>query len=328
MCLFFTVPERAGIPDVSKSIYGKDFPLADASREGTFRRRLICRKDFGRTDAPAGEGLVHTAAQRERKVYRKMAKTMLEVRNLSVTYGKKKILDNLDFSVEEGQWLMIAGPNGAGKSTALSAIAGGTNYTGKVLFEGEDIRRMKPARLARCIGVLTQSHPVSYAFSVEEVAALGRYSYAPGFLSRNEGKKDAADAVDAALSLTGMADRRRQSVLTLSGGELQRTFLAQVFAQDPKLLLLDEPTNHLDLIYQKQIFGLILDWLKTPGRAVVSVIHDLSLARAYGTKALLMNLGRTAAYGTVGEALTPPILETVYGMDVYAWMREMLSQWK
>ena len=72
-------------------------------------------------------------------------------------------------------------------------------------------------------------------------------------------------------------------MLTLSGGELQRTFLAQVLAQDPKLLLLDEPTNHLDLIYQKQIFALIGSWLREPGRAVVSVVHDLSLARSFGT---------------------------------------------
>ena len=252
---------------------------------------------------------------------------MLEVKDLSVCYGSKKILDGLSFSVKEGQWLMIAGPNGAGKSTAINAIAGGVSYTGKILFEGEDIRRKKPAQLARCIGVLTQSHPVSYSFSVEEVVALGRYSHSTGFLSRRMEGKERADAVDAALNLTGMAERRRQSILTLSGGELQRTFLAQIFAQDPRLLLLDEPTNHLDLIYQKQVFGLIRDWLKTPGRAVISVIHDLSLARAYGTEILLMDHGTALANGTAGEVLTPARLQEVYQMDVYAWMKKMLSQW-
>ena len=252
---------------------------------------------------------------------------MLEVKDLSVCYGSKKILDGLSFSVKEGQWLMIAGPNGAGKSTAINAIAGGVSYTGKILFEGQDIRRNKPAQLARCIGVLTQSHTVSYSFSVEEVVALGRYSHSTGFLSRRMEGKETADAVDAALNLTGMVERRRQSILTLSGGELQRTFLAQIFAQDPRLLLLDEPTNHLDLIYQKQVFGLIRDWLKTPGRAVISVIHDLSLARAYGTEILLMDHGTALAYGTAGEVLTPARLQEVYQMDVYAWMKKMLSQW-
>ena len=120
----------------------------------------------------------------------------------------------------------------------------------------------------------------------------------------------------------------QRSALTLSGGELQRAFLAQVFAQDPKLLLLDEPTNHLDLVYQKQVFALIQDWLKKGHRAVVSVVHDLSLAKAYGSHALLLDRGRVFAFGTVKEVLTRENLARVYKMDVYEWMQRMLEQWE
>lgn len=250
---------------------------------------------------------------------------MLEVKNLSVRYGEKTILDRISFSVDEGQWLMIVGPNGAGKSTAINAITRGVDHTGEILFEGEDTGQKKPAELARCMGVLMQNHAASYSFSVEEVVALGRYSHSFGFLAQHDNKRK--DAVDSALALTGLTEKRRQSILTLSGGELQRTFLAQVFAQDPKLLLLDEPTNHLDLIYQKQVFELISNWLKKPGRAVISVTHDLSLAKAYGTKILLMNHGTIVAYGESKEVLTPEYLEQVYQMDVYEWMNKMLSQW-
>ena len=190
---------------------------------------------------------------------------MLDVDRLSVRYGTKQIVDALSFSVSEGQWLMIAGPNGAGKSTALAAITQGTPYTGRVLFEGQNVRSMKPALRARAIGVLAQNHFVGYGFTVEEVVRLGRFAYAGGVFGRS--REDDAGHVEQALTLTGLQDKRRQSVLTLSGGELQRTFLAQVLAQDPKLLLLDEPTNHLDLIYQKQIFALIGQWLQKPGRA-------------------------------------------------------------
>ena len=116
-------------------------------------------------------------------------------------------------------------------------------------------------------------------------------------------------------------------MLTLSGGELQRTFLAQVFAQNPQVLILDEPANHLDLIYQKHIFSLVKDWLKEPGRAVLSVVHDLSLARRYGTHALLLHGGKCIAQGRMREVLTPENLDKVYGMDVYKWMRELLGQW-
>ena len=128
--------------------------------------------------------------------------------------------------------------------------------------------------------------------------------------------------------MTGLTDLCHASMLTLSGGETQRVFLAQVFAQDPQVLILDEPANHLDLKYQQHIFSLIREWLKEPGRAVLSVVHDLSLARKYGTHAVLMDHGKSISQGAITEVMTPENLQQVYGMDVYAWMREMLSQWQ
>ena len=250
---------------------------------------------------------------------------MLEVSRLSVQFGQKKIVDGLSFTVEEGQWLMIVGPNGAGKSTALNAVTQGAPYTGRVLFAGQDVAKMKPALRAQAIGVLAQNHFVGYGFTVEEVVRLGRFAYAGGLFGRSQ--TEDREKVEQALTLAGLQDKRRQSVLTLSGGELQRTFLAQVLAQDPKLLLLDEPTNHLDLIYQKQIFALIGSWLREPGRAVVSVVHDLSLARSFGTDALLMDHGRQIAHGPAAQVLTPERLNAVYGMDVPAWMRSLYAQW-
>lgn len=251
--------------------------------------------------------------------------TVLEVKELTVKYGELTVVDRLSFSVAEGQWLMITGPNGAGKSTVLNAMTGGAPYSGEILFDGGNIRRKKPGELARLMGILTQTHPAEYSFSVEEVVSLGRYCYSSGFLS---GRGGDSEAVEQALELTGMARQRKQSILTLSGGELQRTFLAQVLAQDPQLMLLDEPSNHLDLVYQKQLFGIIKDWLKAPGRAVISVVHDLSLAKAYGTRALLMERGKAAAFGDTGEVLKPENLDSVYQMDVGEWMRGMLSQWE
>ena len=185
--------------------------------------------------------------------------------------------------------------------------------------------QLKRALRAQPIGVLAQNHFVGYGFTVEEVVRLGRFAYAGGLFGRSQ--TEDREKVEQALTLAGLQDKRRQSVLTLSGGELQRTFLAQVLAQDPKLLLLDEPTNHLDLIYQKQIFALIGQWLQSPGRAVVSVVHDLSLARAFGTDALLMDQGRQVALGQAKDVLTPANLDRVYGMDVAAWMRGLYGQW-
>ena len=251
---------------------------------------------------------------------------MLKAENITVRFGERTVVDHLSFHLHEGQWLMLVGPNGAGKSTLIETISQGVAYTGNILLEGKDIRRFKAAQLARKVGVLAQKNVVGYAYTVDEVVGLGRYAYTQSFLSaRDDGGKD---QVERALSLTGLTDLRHASVLTLSGGELQRTFLAQVFAQNPQILILDEPANHLDLKYQQHIFSLISDWLKTPGRAVISVVHDLSLAKKYGTHAGLMNQGKDISQGKIDEVLTQDNLKTVYDMDVYGWMRDMLEQWR
>lgn len=252
--------------------------------------------------------------------------SLLNVKNLSVYYGQKAIVDDVSFSLSEGDWLMIIGPNGAGKSTIVNAISQGAPYTGEVRLLEKDVRRYRPHELAKLVGVLAQTHAMGYGFTVGSVVRLGRYAYAPGPFSAGHAEDEAA--VARALELTGLTRIVDQNVLTLSGGELQRTFLAQLFAQNPRVLLLDEPTNHLDLVYQKQVFELISEWLKTPGRAVASVVHDLSLARAYGSHALLLDGGKTLSYGKIGDVFSPEHLNQAYKIDVSAWLNGLLAQWQ
>ncbi len=251
---------------------------------------------------------------------------MMRAENVSVEYGDLTVLDDVDFSLEAGQWLMLCGPNGAGKSTLVSAVSQGARYTGTITVGGRDVKTLRPRQLARMVGILSQNNSVGYAFTVDEVVSMGRYAHARNPLSHKDGA--GREHVDAAIADAGLEALRHRSMLTLSGGEMQRAFLAQVFAQDPEILILDEPANHLDLLYQKQLFALIGRWLARPGRGVISVVHDLSLAKRYGTHALLLDRGRRLAFGPAGEVLTPKNLERAYGMDVYGWMREMYAQWR
>jgi iron complex transport system ATP-binding protein len=251
---------------------------------------------------------------------------LLDVRSLTVRYGELVIVDDVSFRVGSGQWLMIVGPNGAGKSTIINAISGGAPYSGYIGCMGRDVKAYKPHDIAKIIGVLSQQYLVSYPFTVAEIVRLGRYAHSKGVLSGYSDEDE--EAVRRAIELTGLEPFLNQSALTLSGGELQRTFLAQLFSQEPDILILDEPTNHLDLVYQKQVFALIGEWLKKPGRAVLSVVHDLSLARAYGTDAILLHEGRAAAQGAVRETLSKENLDQVYSMDVFDWMRKMFAQWE
>ena len=247
----------------------------------------------------------------------------LSAKHVSVLRGRTEIVHDVSFSVSDGQWLMICGPNGAGKSTLLSAVSQELPYTGLVTLDGIDLRRMKPRPLARRMAMLRQLSDLAYAYTVEEVVAMGRYAHR-GLLQADSG---GAEAVERALQAVQLQDKRRQNILTLSGGERQRMLLAQVLCQEPDVLLLDEPGNHLDLRFQQELFLLIDAWRREPGHAVVSVVHDLSLARKFGTHALLLSAGR-GAYGEIADILTPSALESAWQMDVVGWLRSLGDVWK
>ncbi|NLG58038.1 MAG: ABC transporter ATP-binding protein [Clostridiales bacterium] len=250
---------------------------------------------------------------------------MLKARHITLKYGEHQALRDVSLSLSEGQWLMVIGPNGAGKSSLIAALSHSRPFGGQVSLKGQDIRSLSPRQRARLVGVLRQQQTVQYAYTVEEVARLGRYAHGAGWLKGRD--REGRAMVDRALELTGMAALKERSLLTLSGGERQRAFLAQVLAQDPAILLLDEPADALDLKYQKTLFELTETWAKQPGRAVISVVHDLSIARRFGSHALLLQDGRCLAQGEKEAVLSPRHLNAAYGMDVGAWQRELALPW-
>ena len=139
----------------------------------------------------------------------------LSAEHVSVLRGRTEIVHDVSFSVSDGQWLMICGPNGAGKSTLLSAVSQELPYAGLVTLDGTDLRRMKPRPLARRMAMLRQLSDLAYAYTVEEVVAMGRYAHR-GLLQADNG---GAEAVERALQAVQLQDKRRQNILTLSGGE-------------------------------------------------------------------------------------------------------------
>lgn len=249
---------------------------------------------------------------------------MLEVQNVTVKYGGVQALRDVSFRVDAGEWVMITGPNGAGKSTLLEAVMQCVPYTGSIRLDGADVKTMKPRERAQRMGILSQRASEGYAFTVEEIVRLGRYAWHDAL-----GGPGAADeaAVERAMCSTGTAALRHKPISKISGGEVQRAFLAQLFAQNPRFMLLDEPLSHLDVSYQKQIFELIGQWLGQEPRTVLSVVHDLSVVRRFATRVIVMDHGRVAADGPPEEALAPDVLRRVYGMDAAAWMRELYGLW-
>ena len=245
----------------------------------------------------------------------------IEVDHLSVSAGNQQLLHDVNLHIHCGELTALIGANGAGKTTLIRALLGQVEYKGVIRHLTTDGRPAADVRTGYVPQQLEfdRSSPVT----VTDFMAAS-LSKRPVFLGVSQKTRE---KVMAALARTHSERLCKRPLGALSGGELQRTFLAQVFAQNPKLLILDEPANHLDLIYQKHIFSLIEAWLKQPGRAVISVVHDLSLAKKYGTHAVLMDRGRCAAQGKTDEVMTRERLEAVYGMDVYGWMRDLLGQW-
>ncbi len=250
---------------------------------------------------------------------------LLEMKSVTVSYRENTVLRDVSLSLDSGDWLMVVGPNGAGKSTLISAVSGMAPHTGQVTLCGKDRSALKAKEIARCVGTLAQNHSVGYSFTVRELVGLGRYPYRKGIIGG--GDADDSRRVDEAISEVGLTELADRSVLTLSGGELQRAFIAQLFAQDPNVLMLDEPTNSLDLIYQKEIFELLSRWVRGGDRAILSVVHDLGLARAYGSKALLLDSGKTAVYGGIDEVFSDEVINRTYGLDIRQWMTKLYSHW-
>jgi iron complex transport system ATP-binding protein len=251
---------------------------------------------------------------------------MIEVKDLYAGYGGGDVIKNISFKAKKGESLCILGPNGCGKSTLLKSIARIIAYRGEVKIEGRDTASFSRKELAKKIAILGQSAQIYFSYSVRETVSLGRYAYSEGFL-KNLSAGDEAIIEDTLkkLDIWNLKDRM---IDELSGGQLQRVFLAKTLAQTPELILLDEPTNHLDLKNQIELLAFLKSWLKENGKTLIGVFHDLNLARHFGDAALLMNNGIIAAAGSIEETLNGYTLQMAYGIDIRRFMLESLEKWR
>ena len=252
--------------------------------------------------------------------------TMLKVEHLTCGYGGAPVVKDLSFEVPAGGRLCILGPNGCGKTTLLRALAGLLPHEGKVTAEGRDLAAMDRRQLARTVALLSQISSVYFSYTVYETVLMGRYAHQTGDAFSGPGPEDRAIALEC-MERTGVADLRDRQVTELSGGQLQRVFLARTFAQQPRIILLDEPTNHLDLKYQVELVQELKAWAAGEGRCVVGVLHDVNLALDLADLFLLMEEGRARYFGPAAE-FDPAALNRVYQMDVGGYMRRSLQRWE
>lgn len=250
---------------------------------------------------------------------------LLTVEHFYCGYGNTQVIKDLSFQVKAGERFCILGPNGCGKTTLLRALAGVLSWQGNVEADGLTLHTMPPKQRAKRIALMSQFSQAAFDYTVYEAVMLGRYAHRSGSLFSVETSAD-REAVEDALRRTGVWELRERSVTKLSGGQLQRVFLARTFAQEPQIILLDEPANHLDLRCQAELLESLREWTAIRKRCVVGVFHDISLALAFADTALLLEDGRALACGPVGE-LDGRLLDRLYGMDVHSYMKKMYGRW-
>ncbi|GMA28693.1 ABC transporter ATP-binding protein [Arenivirga flava] len=235
--------------------------------------------------------------------------------DLVLGFGRRLVVQSVSARLRSGVVTALIGPNGSGKSTLLRALArlhspagGRVELTG-----GVPAASLSAREFARAVTLFTQTRSAPQGLSVREVVTFGRHPH-----RRALAGPSAADraAVDEAMRRTGVASMADRAAGELSGGELQRVWLAACLAQQTGTILLDEPTNHLDLRYQMEVLDLIRDLADVEGAAIGVVLHDLDHAAHVADHLLLLHEGRILAEGPPAEVLTAEHLGAAYGLRV------------
>jgi iron complex transport system ATP-binding protein len=233
----------------------------------------------------------------------------LAVDDLRVARGGEPVLDGVSLTAATGAVVGLIGPNGAGKTTLLRACNGSLDPdAGTIRIDGDRLSGLSARATARRVATVPQGTDASFAFTVRETVAMGRYAHVSR-LGRH-GPDDRA-AVETAMERAAVADLADRSVARISGGERSRVLLARALAQDAPLLLLDEPTASLDIGHQVRTLSLVRG-LAADGRTVLAAIHDLDLAARFCDRLVLLADGRVRTAGPPETVLDGPALRAAY----------------
>ncbi|KAA9089378.1 heme ABC transporter ATP-binding protein [Microbacterium radiodurans] len=240
-----------------------------------------------------------------------MSGVAFAVERVGLRLGAANVLEDVSLDIRYGEVLALVGPNGAGKSTLLSVLTRDRVPTsGAVSLDGRPLDAWTSRELSRARSVLLQANAVAFPFTARQVVEMGRTPWV-GTAQSDADDRVIAEAV-ARADVGHLADRAYPS---LSGGEQARVSLARVLAQNTAVVLLDEPTAALDLRHQEDVMTLARE-LTGAGRAVVVVLHDLSLAAAYADRVAVLAAGRLVAHGEPAAVLTAERVADVYDIAV------------
>ncbi len=235
---------------------------------------------------------------------------MMETQSLGFSYGKTSLLKDISVKFEKGKLYAVIGPNGSGKTTLINLLSRLIQpQSGNILLDGESYEQIGRKSFAKKVALLPQSRNVPN-MTAYDLVACGRFPHLDWSRKMTAGDEN---VVRSALKVTDTEKFYHKSLKKLSGGELQRVYLAMLHAQNTPYVLLDEPTTHLDISAKHEIMKLLCD-MKQDGKCVVAVLHDLELALQFADEVILMSAGKIVSAGTPDETVESGKIQTVFGV--------------
>lgn len=233
--------------------------------------------------------------------------------DVSVGYGEKTIVKDLQVDIPDQQITTIIGSNGCGKSTLLKAMTRIISHqSGSIVLDGESITRQNTKELARKLAILPQNPDSASGLTVGELVSYGRFPYQKGFGRLT--KRD-LDVIEWALEVTGTTEFKYEPVDALSGGQRQRVWIAMSLAQETDMIFLDEPTTYLDMAHQLEVLELLQKLNQEEGRTIVMVLHDLNQAARFADYIVAMKDGEIIKAGSSEEVIERDVLRDVFQID-------------
>ncbi|MEM9797076.1 MAG: ABC transporter ATP-binding protein [Pseudomonadota bacterium] len=230
-----------------------------------------------------------------------------------IGYGRGPVIADLSLNLPRGRITAFCGPNGSGKSTALKALRRLIGLSGGAIeVAGRPLAAWPAKALAREMAMLGQAPSAPQELTVRELAMLGRFAHRTRF---GGPAAEDVDAVSRALALCDLSHRADDALGALSGGQLQRAWIAMVIAQDAPVILLDEPTNHLDVAHAHNLLSLVARLNQQDGRTIVMVLHDLNLAARHADNIVLWRDGQVVAEGTAESLFRPELIGAIFEVE-------------
>lgn len=239
---------------------------------------------------------------------------MLKVSDFKIGYEDKVIVKDFNLHVKKGDMITIIGPNGSGKSTVLKAIGRLIKpMNGCVYLDKKLLWDMKCKDIAKEMACLSQRNMAEGDMTIRKLVSFGRNPHKAWFERLN---KEDEDIIDWAIEKTNLKHMENKKIISVSGGESQRAWIAMALAQKPKVLLLDEPTTYLDINNQIEILELVRELNENLKLTVIMVLHDLNQAAKYSNKVLVLKSGEIQAIGRPEDVLNEELIKNVYNVEM------------